>query len=156
MRSKKQKRAKSSAHTSKSISGKDISSLPRDLCKSVLLTLAMGAILIFVTSLLLSFTADPLRWAAPLGVAVSAVTAFLGGVAAIRLHGQSALLCGLCNGSICLVLLLLMSLGFREYTSQSSPVLSLLLHLGFPLVSVAGAYAGRPSPKRPRKKRKHS
>ena len=156
MRSKKQKRAKSSVHASKNAPVKGMSSLPRDLCKSVLLTLGLGAILIFVTSLLLSFTTDPLRWAAPVGVAVSAVTAFLGGVGTIRIHKQSALLCGLCNGSICLVLLLLMSLGLREHASLSSPVHSLLLHLAFPLLSVVGAYVGRPSLNRPRKRRKHS
>ena len=139
-------------HTKKHAHGTEVKNLPRDLCKSTLITLGLGALLLLVASLLLSFTADPLPLTLPVGMGIAAITAFLGGWVALRIHGQSALLCGLCNGSICLAVFLLLSLGIKELASHSS-TLSLLLHLGFPLLSVAGAYAGRPSPKK-RKKRK--
>ena len=139
-------------HTKKHAHGTEAKNLPRDLCKSVLITLGLGALLLFIASLLLSLTADPLPLTLPVGMGIAAITAFLGGWIAIRIHGQNALLCGLCNGSLCLVVFLLLSLGIKDLASHSA-TLSLFLHLGFPLLSVAGAYAGHPSPTK-RKKRK--
>jgi putative membrane protein (TIGR04086 family) len=156
MGSKKTKSGKHTSHGAKGNTGTDVKNLPRDLCKSMILTLGIEATLIGIGSLMLSFTADPLAWATLLGVVLSAVTAFLGGVITIRIHKQNALMCGLCIGSLCLAALFLISLGFRSASSRYSPTLSLLMHLGVPLLSVAGAYLGRPSLKRKKHKRKLS
>ena len=139
-------------HTKKHPRTAEVKSLPRDLCQSVLITLGLGALFLLIASLLLSFAADPLPLTRPIGVGIAAVTAFWGGWLTLRIHGRSALLCGLCNGSLCLAVFLLLSLGMKGQAFHSAPI-SFLLHLGFPLLSVAGAYAGRRSPTK-RKKRK--
>ena len=133
-----------STHRSKKSAPESTSpaSFARHIGKSLFLCVAFAAVLSLVSSLAAYFSPDPDRLTQPLGIAVSALTAFFGGVIAIRIHGRSALLCGLCNGSALMLLMILTSLFFRTYASAYSSLVSALLHVGFLLLSVAGAFVG--------------
>lgn len=117
-------------------------SFARHIGKSLLLTVALAAALALVSALAAYFSPDPDSLTRPLGIAIAALTAFFGGVIAIRIHGHSALLCGLCNGSALMLLMILASLFLRTYSSAYSTLISTLLHVGFLLLSVAGSFVG--------------
>ena len=125
----------------------------RSILKSVLITIGIATGLITVASLALSFTPDPNALIPPVALGVCAATALLGGFLALRIHGSSALICGLLNGGIVMALMLLLSPLFRSDSSAYSAVISALLHATFLACSVAGAFlashlVSRKKPKR--------
>ena len=105
-----------------------------------------------IASLGLYFLKDPTPYLKPLSYLVSAITAFFGGWFLCKKQKNSALFCGLINGSLFLCLLLLISLFFRPYATGYGPLLSAALHLGFLALSVLGGYMGLP---RAKKKTRH-
>ena len=130
--------------------------LMRNAAKSFLLSLATGAILLLLFSLIAYFQADPSVLILPLGLAAVGLTGFLGGVFLVRLHKHSALICGLLNGTLVEAFLLLLSLFFSKHASGYSLPVALLIHAGFLLLSVLGAFLGLPKPekKKPLKRRR--
>ena len=114
----------------------------RHLGKSLLITLITGTALLLIGSLIVYFTPDPDTFIRPMAMFAAALTALIGGFATLRIHGHAALMCGLLNGSLTTVLMILVSLFFKEYSSGYSAGISCLLHTTFLLLSVAGAYLG--------------
>lgn len=125
--------------------------LPKHLLKSFGMTLGVGLVLIVSASLIAYFMPDPNALIAPLGLAAAGLTAFLGGVIAVRIHGGGALLSGLFNGVLLMAVMMLLSLCFVRNSSGYSAGVSCLLHAGFLMLSVAGAYLG--NRRKTRKKR---
>ena len=125
----------------------------KHLCKSFLMTLAFGFVILLVLSLAAYFYNDPNTLILPLALVGAGFTALLGGVATVRIHGHSALVCGLLNGCLLLGLMLILSLFFKGQGAGYSTGIACLLHACVPLLSVVGAYLGlqRPSKKRKRK-----
>lgn len=113
-----------------------------DLGKSLLITLGIGILLTLIASLIAYFSPDPNALIRPLGICAAALTALFGGFAAVRIHGHEALLCGILNGSVFMGLMILVSLFFKAEASGYAAWLSCLLHAGFVLLSIAGAYLG--------------
>ena len=128
--------------------------LAKHIGKSLLITLLAGAVLLVAFSLAAYFYADPGWLIRPLGLCALAVTALIGGIAAIRIHGKAALLCGILNGCALTAIMLLLSLCFRQHASGYSLGLTLLLHAGVLLLSVAGAFMGLKKPMKRRSKRR--
>ena len=120
----------------------------RHLLKSLLLTLGIGIASTLICSLGAYFYPDPNRLTLPLGLAASGLTAFLGGMITSRIHRHSALLCGLLSGSLFNALMMLLSLCFASEAQGYTALISALLHAGFLLLSVAGAYLGLPKSKK--------
>lgn len=120
----------------------------RDIGKSALWSLLTGLLLLLIFSLVAYFTPDPNRWILPLGILAAALTALLGGVYAIRLHGHAAFLCGLSVGCVLFAVMLLASLFLIPLASGYPAWVSCLLHVGFLVLSVAGAVIGKKKPKR--------
>ena len=116
--------------------------LSKHLLKSLAITLGVGVVLIVIASLAAYFSPDPNALIAPLATLAAGLTAFLGGVIAVRIHGGGALISGLLNGSIFMAVMMLLSLCFARYSSGYSAGISCLLHAGFLLLSVAGGYVG--------------
>ncbi len=128
--------------------------LVQHLFKSFLTTALIGALLLLVCSLIAYFTADPAHWAKPLGWSAAIITAFLGGWIALRMHGKSALLCGLGNGALLLLVGWLLSACLED--APSLPLWQALLFRGvFLLLSLAGAYLGRSSGEPKKRKHRH-
>lgn len=121
------------------------------LFRSLLIGGGVGLGLIFVLSLIAYFTSDPNQLTRPFGILASAITALVGGFAMTRQHRHSALLCGLIMGSLNTALMLLCSLALRSNAAGYSTGISLLLHVGFLLCSVVGAYLGARPQKRKRR-----
>ena len=120
----------------------------QDSLKALLLTVGLGALLLLLVALALSFIEDPLARIPAAGLLLAAVTAFFGGGIAVRIHRTGALLCGLGNGAGLLLLMLPLSLLFRSEASGYSSLVSCLLHAALLLLSVGGAFFLRPRPKR--------
>ena len=116
--------------------------LIKHTAKSFFITLGIGTLLSLISSLIAYFYADPHQLIPPLALLSSALTAFWGGWVAVRLHGHSALLCGTLNGALFTLLMILFSLFFRSYASGYAAWQSCFLHVGFFLLSIAGAYVG--------------
>ena len=120
-------------------------------------SLGVALLLLLIASLLAYFTPDPAACVLPLGLCAAALTALISGGVAIRIHRQSPLTVALCNAALLSFTMLLLSFGFRANATGYAPWLSALLHAGFFLCSVAGAYLLRPrkssTKKRRRKKR---
>ncbi len=125
------------------------------LLKSVPATLGIGATLLLLLSAIAYFQADPGKWILPFGLLAAAGTALIGGILIARLHKSGALICGLLNGSIVLAFLMLLSLFFARHATGHAWWLALLLHLGFLILSVIGAFCGLPRAHTPKKKRLH-
>ena len=128
--------------------------LSKHLIKSVGFTMGVGALLILIAALAAYFSPDPDALIKPLAITAAGVTAFVGGVIAVKIHGGGALICGLLNGSVFMTLMMLLSLCFARYSSGYSAGLSCLLHAGFVILSIAGGYVG--NKKKKPKKRKFS
>ncbi len=125
----------------------------RHLSKSLAITLTVAVVAVLLLSLLAYFYSDPDRLACPLGLVAAGVTALAGGFSAVRIHGEGALLCGLLNGSVFMVLMMLLSFAFTGLASGYSAGISCLLHAAFLLLSVAGGYLGLH--RKPKRKKKH-
>lgn len=124
--------------------------------KSFLFTLALGIGLLLLASLAVYFLPNPSPVIRPLGIAIAALTALGGGFLSGRIHGQNPTLCGLCNGTLLLALLLLLSLFFRSLTAGYSLWLAAALHTMIPLLSILGAILGthqKPKPKKHKRRR---
>ncbi|MBQ8440059.1 MAG: TIGR04086 family membrane protein [Clostridia bacterium] len=127
----------------------------KHLGKSLLFTVLSGFGILLILSLIAYFYKDPNALILPLALAGAALTAFLGGIWAVRIHGHSALICGLLNGCLLMGLMMLLSLFFTDRGAGYSTGIACLLHAGVPFLSVLGAYSGlRRSPKK--KNRNHS
>ena len=120
---------------------------------SVLLTSLVSVLLVTVFSLLAYFGTDSDKWTMPLGLVASALTALFGGMIASRIHGHSALICGLLNGSLMMALMMLLSLLMIKSAYGYSAGISCLIHTAFLLFSVAGAYLGAPKADKTRKRK---
>ena len=118
--------------------------LGEHLLKSVAISLLTALLSLAVLSLAAYFTEDPAALLLPMGLTAAAITAFTGGFAAVRLHRKSALLCGLSNGCTMLAIMLVLSLFFGNASSAHSPLTSILLHAGYLLLSVLGAFVALP------------
>ena len=128
--------------------------LAKHMGKSLLITIGTSIALLLIFSLIAYFYADPDQLIQPLGLIGAGLAALIGGLAAVRIHGHSALICGLLNGCAFTVILLLFSLFFRSYASGYSAGIACLLHTAILLFSVAGAFLGlRRSPKSKHKRR---
>ena len=140
--------------SSPSSKGSPLSSFLKKMLKSLLWTLLCGLLMNLIFSLGVYFYPDPDSLIPPLALLASALTALLGGVFSIRIHGQGVLLSGLCNGCAVTAVLMLLSLFFADHASGYSAGIALLLHTAFLLLSILGAYLGvrRAAPKK-RKKR---
>lgn len=128
---------------------------------TLLLTLAVGGVLLLLSSLILVSTPDPLSLVLPTGIICSALTAFVGGYFATRIYRLPALSAGLINGILLTALSLLFSLLFAKnaecYATGYSAAISALLHAGMVGLSIGGAFLGArectPSKKKRRKRR---
>lgn len=148
------KHATQGRHPQKSARANDATALlPSKLLQSFLFTLALGVALLLILSLIAYFCADPLSLIRPLALTGAALTALAGGFLTVRVNGHSALLCGLINGSLLTLLMLILSLFFGDVASGYSTPVSALLHIAFLLLSVAGAFLGLKKPHKKRKRR---
>ena len=123
----------------------------RHLFKSFAISCGFGLGLVLTVSLIAYFTSDPNPFTRPLGILTSAITALIGGFAMTRQHRHSALLCGMLMGCLNMAGMLLCSLFFRANAAGYASWISVLLHVGFLLCSIAGAYLGA----RPQKRKRH-
>ena len=125
-----------------------------------LLTLAFGGMLLLLSSLILTFTSDPLTFALPAGLLSAALTALIGGYFATRIYRLPALGAGLINGILLTALSLLFSLFFTKsadcYATGYSAAISALLHTGVIGLSIGGAFFGarEKAPLKHRRKRR--
>lgn len=123
--------------------------LVKHIGKSMLITAGAGILLTLICSLAAYFYSDPDKLIRPLALVSCGMTALIGGFGAVRIHGHSALVCGLLNGSLMTAAMLLVSLFFTAHASGYSAGIACLLHAAFFLLSVAGAYIGlRRKPKK--------
>jgi putative membrane protein (TIGR04086 family) len=123
----------------------------RHVAKSLAVSLLAGAGLVFAFSLLVYFLPDPNTAIKPLALTAAALTALIGGFAAVRIHGHAALLCGLCNGMLLMGGMILASLFLGAHASGYTALQSCLLHVAFLLLSVLGSYLGLKKPSLKRK-----
>jgi len=114
----------------------------RHIGKSVAITLFCGIALLLAFSLLAYFLPDPTAYITPMALIAAALTALIGGFCAVRIHGHSALLCGLCNGTVLMGIMILASLFLRRHALGYSPLMSCLVHVALLLLSVLGGYLG--------------
>ncbi len=120
--------------------------------KSMAIAIGAGVASLLLFSLLLYFSADPAPFILPAGLFCAALTAFIGGFAAGKLHRENAALAGLLCGSILMAAMLLLSLFFTSRASGYSAWLAALLHIAFLAFSLVGAALGG---KQKIKKKKH-
>ena len=150
------KKRSARVHTSKERREEGGAQVSGKILKSFLFTLALGCGLLLLASLAVYFTPNPSPLIRPLGIAIAALTALGGGFLSGRIQGQNALFYGLCNGTLLLALMLLLSLLFRSLASGYSLWLSAALHAMIPLVSILGAILGthqKPKPKKRKRRR---
>ena len=123
------------------------------LGKGLLITLASGVGILVIFSLVAYFYTDPNALILPLALAGAGLTALIGGLVTVRMHGHSALFCGLLNGCMLMVVMMVLSLFFTKEGIGYSTGTSCLLHAGVPILSVLGAYLGlRRSPTKKHRK----
>ncbi len=115
----------------------------RDVGKSLLITVGAALLLLLAASLAAYFSPNPTSLCQPLGLTVAALTALIGGISMIRVHGTGSLLCGFAIGTVLMGAVILASLFFRADASGYPAWASLALHAAFLALSVAGAYMGR-------------
>lgn len=113
---------------------------------TLLLSLAVGGILLLLSSTVLFFVGDPLSFVLPAGILCAALTAFAGGFFATRMYNLPILGGGLINGILLTALSLLFSLFFVKdaacYATGYSAAISALLHIGVIGLSIGGAFVG--------------
>ncbi|MBE6633805.1 MAG: TIGR04086 family membrane protein [Ruminococcaceae bacterium] len=114
----------------------------KNYLRAFALTLAVGAFLIFIGSLGISFHADPARLIPPLAYALSILTALIGGCLSGKIHKRAPLTVGLVNGGLLLLAMLIGSLCFHGMEGHLSQLASILLHTAIPVASVTGAVLG--------------
>jgi putative membrane protein (TIGR04086 family) len=135
---------------------KEVGRLPPFLSASLRalpITLLLGVGLMLLATALLLKSADPNRYHAAVGLALSYLTAMLGGLIATRQAGRRApLLCGMTEGAALFILFAVASL-FLPATlgAEGSAALKLLLRLPLLPAAVLGALLGG----REKARRKH-
>ena len=126
------------------------------LLKSVLLalpaTVAMGLLLLVITTAILLSTKDPDRYRPAVGLVLLYLTAFLGGVFSTALYQKrSPALCGLFEGILLLLITATPAL-FLQENAQTGAALGLLLRCVILPASLVGAML---CARKPKKRRKH-
>ena len=111
--------------------------------KSIALTAAVGAVLLFVLSYIAYSYYDPDALICIFGYSALYVIAAVCGFSASRFNkGENSLFCGLISGGLMTVIIFLISTALSGEGSLSFP-LSLAAHLGVILVSVIFGILGR-------------
>ena len=126
------------------------------MMKSVLLalpvTLAIGLLLIFITTAVLLSTTDPDRYRSVAGLILLYATAFLGGVLATAFYSKhSPVLCGLCEGLLLCLITAIPAL--FVHTGESNGALVLLMRCALLPFSLLGAMLCARKPKKSKMKR---
>ena len=108
------------------------------------ITMAVGLLLLLLSTALLLTTKDPNRYHAVAALAVLYVTAFLGGLIATRLcHRRSPLLCGACEAALLILLFTVLSLFLPdEWRHAGSGVFALLSRILLLPATMLGAFLG--------------
>lgn len=140
-------------HSTKRAADPSPSILPSKVLRAWLLTVAVGLASILLSALIAYFCTDPAPLLPALGLLSSALTAFLGGWIAGKLHGHAFLTVGLLNGVAMTVIMLPLSLLFVNDASNYAGWLSAVIHTAFLLFSALGGLAAS-KPVKKRKKRK--
>ena len=125
------------------------------LMKSVLLalpvTLAIGLLLVFISTAILLSTNDPDRFRPVAGLIALYLTALLGGMLATAFYGKcSPILCGLCEGLLLCILTAIPALFLQQ---QGKGALFLLLRGALIPLSLFGALLCAKKPTKHRKRR---
>lgn len=111
-------------------------------------------ILLFAVSAFVYSLPDPNRYIAPAALIVLYVSAMIGGCAAVKINGGSALLCGLATGGMFAASLFALSLFMNDALSVDRGVaLSVGLRAVIVATAVLGAYAGVQNKRKKPKKR---
>ena len=118
------------------------------------ITMAVGLLLLLLSTALLLATKDPDRYHTATALAVLYVTAFAGGLIATRLcHRRSPLLCGLCESVLLILLFTVLSFCLPDawkHTGQGG--ISLLYRVLLFPATMLGAFRGA---RQKRTKRRH-
>ena len=103
----------------------------------------IGLLLLLLSTGILLATKDPNRYHAAVGAVLAAVVALLAGWIAARLNRRRLpLLCGLAEGALLLLVLLLLSALLPIKVHIFSGALNVGLHALLPLLAVAGSMLG--------------
>ncbi len=116
--------------------------IPRNALRSFGITVAIGAGMILLCSMIAYFLPDPLSMILPLSYLAVGLTALIGGLIAGKLHGGAPLIVGLINGMLLTALILIGSLFFRSMANGYTAWISALLHAAVLLLSFLGALIG--------------
>ena len=123
--------------------------------KALAIDLGISLLLLLSAALAAYFTPDPDRLILPLGLAVSVLSAFLGGYLTLILHRRSALLCGLCFAALMTLLSLPLTLLLSAYGVAYPLLLTCTMRTSLFLLSVAGAFCALRRMERLPKKKRH-
>ena len=123
--------------------------------KALAIDLGISLLLLLSAALAAYFTPDPDRLVLPLGLAVAAISAFLGGYLTLILHRRSALLCGLCFAALMTLLSLPLTLLLSAYGVAYPLLLTCTMRTLLFLLSVAGAFCALRRMERLPKKKRH-
>lgn len=119
---------------------------------ALLISAPVGLLLLLLSTALLLFTPDPIRFHTPVAIGILLLTALLAGDLCARLHARRApLFCGITTGLMLLgtTLLLPLLIGGTEHSSLGG--VGVLLHALLPVLTTVGAFLGA----RPRNETKH-
>lgn len=108
------------------------------------ITVAVGLLLLLLSSALLLATKDPDRYHTAAALTVLYVTAFVGGLIATRLcHRRAPLLCGLCEAVLLILLFTVLALCLPdEWKHTQQGAVSLLFRVLLFPASVLGSFWG--------------
>lgn len=108
------------------------------------ITMAVGLLLLLLSTALLLSTKDPDRYHTAAALAALYITAFLGGLIATRLcHRRSPLLCGLCEALLLIVTFTVLSLCLPdEWRHTQSGGFALLSRVLLLPATMVGAFMG--------------
>ena len=123
-------------------------------------SVGIGLVLLLALSLAAYTAKDPDKLTAPLGICALVITSVLCGFISARRGGHAAALCGLVGGALLTLFLLAASLCFSDsaraaMTLGASGGVSLLLHAGVVILSVAGSMLGFAMDNKESKKPRH-
>ena len=123
--------------------------------KALAIDLGISLILLLSATLAAYFAPDPNRLILPLGLSISAFSAFLGGYLTLILHRRQALICGLCFAFLLTLVSLPLTLLLSAYGVAYPLFLTCTMRTSLFLLSVAGAFCALHRMERlPKKKRR--
>ena len=130
------------------------SSIFRSTLRGYLYSLGIGAVMTLILSFLVYSLADPNRYILPVSFCILYISALFGGFLSAKINRGSALLCGLLNGVMLIVTMLLISfLLSGTYSADYTPGLAVGLRGIAILLSVLGAMIGtHKTSKKPKRK----